>query len=539
MPKRCNSCDELKARVERLEKRLDSAEDLASKWHAQWQKEHERRQKAEGIIALRDVEISQLRKKIEKLEAQVHHLQKMLFAKSSEATQQSEDIELADAVGLPVKRARGKQPGAQGFGRRIRSEIEEVIEVQHDIKQLQKCCPRCRAERPLLPFTEDSEEIDYQWRLVRIKHKRLKYGRTCKCKGVTPIVTAPVPAKIIPKGLFSTSFWTHVLIEKYLLQRPISKIALSLSLQGLRISDGSLSSGLKYLTKLFARLYNEIRLQSRSALHWSMDETHWRVFVDTVGKDNHKWWLWVALTDDTMLFMLDPTRSSNVPTNHLRGISAGFLSCDRYSSYKPVSENISLSYCWAHVRRDFLKLENYPTLKRFANRWVTNIDLLFHQNKLRLHAKGTRKYARENAKLKQLVDSMHNAWKRDLSRQTHTEAIDVLTSLEVHWNGLTLFVKHPNLPMDNNASERALRGPVVGRKNYYGNHSIWGGHLAAMLFSIFGTIGKFKLDPYQYLSEYLQCCAKNGGRPPDDLSDFLPWKMSAQRKQELALPTVA
>ena len=44
-------------------------------------------------------------------------------------------------------------------------------------------------------------------------------------------------------------------------------------------------------------------------------------------------------------------------------------------------------------------------------------------------------------------------------------------SMKNHWKGLTLFVDHPEIPMDNNLAERELRGPVVGRKNFYGNHS--------------------------------------------------------------------
>ncbi len=104
MPKKCKSCDELKSRVERLEKRLDEAEDRAHHWQVQWQKEHEKVQKLEGIITVKDLEIAQLKQKIEKLEAQVQHLQKMLFAKGSESRQEEpEEEELPEAVGMPVK----------------------------------------------------------------------------------------------------------------------------------------------------------------------------------------------------------------------------------------------------------------------------------------------------------------------------------------------------------------------------------------------------------------------------------------------------
>ena len=60
--------------------------------------------------------------------------------------------------------------------------------------------------------------------------------------------------------------------------------------------------------------------------------------------------------------------------------------------------------------------------------------------------------------------------------------------MSTHWPGLTVFVEHPEVPMDNNSAERAERGPVVGRKNYYGSGAVWAGQLAAVLFSVFETL---------------------------------------------------
>jgi transposase len=59
----------------------------------------------------------------------------------------------------------------------------------------------------------------------------------------------------------------------------------------------------------------------------------------------------------------------------------------------------------------------------------------------------------------------------------------VLSSLQEHWSGLTHFVGDPRIPMENNLSERRLRGPALGRKNYYGSGALWSGRLAVMLFS--------------------------------------------------------
>jgi len=90
--------------------------------------------------------------------------------------------------------------------------------------------------------------------------------------------------------------------------------------------------------------------------------------------------------------------------------------------------------------------------------------------------------------------------------------------------------------MDNNTAERILRNPVVGRKNYYGSGRVWSAQLAAMMFSVLQTIVLWGLNPYHWLSAFLQACAENGGQSPADLSPFVPWQMSAERRAELSRP---
>ena len=65
--------------------------------------------------------------------------------------------------------------------------------------------------------------------------------------------------------------------------------------------------------------------------------------------------------------------------------------------------------------------------------------------------------------------------------------------------------------MDNNTAERSERGPVVGRKNYYGSGSLWSGRLAAMMFSLFQTLCLWGLNPRLWLTAYLEACAQAGG----------------------------
>jgi transposase len=90
--------------------------------------------------------------------------------------------------------------------------------------------------------------------------------------------------------------------------------------------------------------------------------------------------------------------------------------------------------------------------------------------------------------------------------------------------------------MDNNRTERTQRGPVVGRKNYYGSGALWSGKLAAMLFSVFATLKLHGINPRQWLSRYLEACAAAGGKVPAHAEDFLPWNMSEEVKTLMRAP---
>jgi hypothetical protein len=73
-----------------------------------------------------------------------------------------------------------------------------------------------------------------------------------------------------------------------------------------------------------------------------------------------------------------------------------------------------------------------------------------------------------------------------------------------NYRGLTLFLSNENLPIDNNAAERILRNPVIGRKSWYGTHSPDGADTAAVLFSIFESCKLNQVNPAAYLKALIQ-----------------------------------
>ncbi|NIM47893.1 MAG: transposase, partial [Gemmatimonadales bacterium] len=114
--------------------------------------------------------------------------------------------------------------------------------------------------------------------------------------------------------------------------------------------------------------------------------------------------------------------------------------------------------------------------------------------------------------MREAVEAMAAQRDRELADPTlHPAAGKALTSLRNHWEGCILFVDHPEIPMDNNESERRLRDPAVGRKNYYGSGSVWSGMLTAIVFTICQTLLQNGIDPQRWFVAYFEACAQNGG----------------------------
>jgi transposase len=116
----------------------------------------------------------------------------------------------------------------------------------------------------------------------------------------------------------------------------------------------------------------------------------------------------------------------------------------------------------------------------------------------------------------------------------------VLAALDREWDGLGRHRGFPDAALDNNESERMLRGPVVGRKNYYGSHAQWSAHLASRVWTITATAERHGLEPLTYLTDYLTACAETGGKPfqGEDLNQFLPWLPGPTGSRDHDPPTI-
>jgi transposase len=407
-------------------------------------------------------------------------------------------------------------------------------------------CPICGKPVSMMSDTEDSEVLEIDVRAHRRRIRRRRYRVTCDCDPTQRTLTAPSPPKLIPKGNYGVSIWVLVLLDKYSSYRPTERLLGQLEQYDLDLPAGTINDGLQRIEPMLCPIYDAFCERNRQGDFHQADETRWLVFVLLDGKKGYGWWLWVVLGADTVVYLLDPSRGHEVPESHFGSEASGVLEVDRYSGYKAMAQVKSgllvLAFCWAHVRRDFVGVgKSWSELTPWALEWLRRIRHLYQVNRERLqHPLDSAKYQEQDALLCRAVEAMRVQAVEELSNpKLRQPCRKVLESLQEHWLGLTRFVEDSRIPMDNNASERAGRGPAVARKNFYGSGSLWSGRLAATMFSLLTTLAHWKINPRLWLLWYLESCAAADGKAPNDIQPFLPWNLSPERHAALAERTTS
>jgi transposase len=544
--------------------RITKQEHIELEWRANyWEAQHDRL-KAKN---------EELKQELIVREAKIKDLRNRVFGKKSEKRGSLP----SEKGGVPAssKRPRGHVPGRPGHGRTKRPNLPIIMD-EIDLPEGNQCCPRCGLpdlRKEVLDEYSDLIEVEVKAHVRR--YRRLSYvpNPGCRCEQRPAVITAPLPPKLIPRSPYDTSFWVEVILGKFRYGQPTHRHLQDLVDQGLPVSPGTVAGGLKSIAPLFEPMLEALYSKQMTEDLFHNDETRWEVFVVLEGKVGHRWYLWVTRSESVVFYCIDPGRSTAVPGAHFAGLchDRAIIVCDRYSAYKKLarlSDAILLAFCWAHVRRDYLDAgRSFTELEPWALEWKGNIGALYHHNKQRLEhwddqrplSEQSPDFQRHHRILKQTLQSMqrdatrlaeqdvngepvNDAGDQDgkstrpLSRSARKQQRKVCQSLLNHWQGLTLFMDHPQVPLDNNLAENTIRGPVTGRKNYYVSGSIWSAELAATLFSILQTLGLWGINPRHWLSAYLNACANNAGNAPQELGPFLPWSMDESRRAELSAP---
>ena len=439
-------------------------------------------------------------------------------------------------------RPRGQQRGAPGHGRTQRPGLEERTEELKPPEEARVCS--CCGKAYVANGVDESTLVEIEVKAHKRVIRRPRWRRACGCASSPIEVSAPPAPRLFPRTLYGTSFWARFLFEHCACFRPLHRVAAWMSGQGLPISPGTLANSLKRFVPLFEPVADAILAHQNEAALRHADETGWRVQALRGEDRSSRAWLWTSVSSDAVSFHIDPSRSAEAALELFgEALLDTVIVCDRYSAYKRLARLreglVTLAFCWSHQRRDFIECAaGQVSLTQWCQGWVEQIAVLYRLNEARLEhydpglERQTPAFDAAQGRLKEALDGLFAEAEQELAGlPDQAREGKALRSLVNHREGLCVFVDRPQVPLDNNLAERVLRGPVIGRRLSFGSDSENGARFTAVMYSVVGTLALNGIDVLRWLEAWLEACAKNAGRPPDDLSPWLPWSMSEERRR--------
>ena len=350
-------------------------------------------------------------------------------------------------------------------------------------------------------LTEDSEYLTViPRRYYVVQQKRIKY-RCSTCQD--QLITAPAIPRIKSGSSYSDEMVVDVALSKYCDLIPIERYVQMADRGGAPgIPANTLIQGTHNLADFLAPVYQKIKQEILTSKILHADETPHRMLE---GDDKSNWYLWGFSTSTASYFENHDTRSGDVASSILNQASCDFLMTDVFSGYKKATNEsnsyrrdnnlpeIKNIYCNAHARRKFIESESsFERESRFfiwCYQKIYRLEIL-KDFKERRKWQGLYFKAMERFALK--IKSGYS------SKSSLVKAIDYFIK---NYNELTLFLKFADVPIDNNAQERLMRSPVIGRKTWYGTHSRRGAETNAVLFTLVESCKLNKINPREYFKD--------------------------------------
>ena len=351
------------------------------------------------------------------------------------------------------------------------------------------------------------------------------------------MVKAPHPKKLLPGSLVSPSLAAAVLNGKYVNAVPLYRLEKEFERYGLAITRQNMANWVIRLGEsCFGPLYDYLHTLLYRYPVIQADETP--VLVNKDGRPaGSKSWMWVYRSgclyqkEQVILYEYQKTRNASHPRKFLKDYN-GICVTDGYQVYHTLEkekEDLKIAGCWVHCRRKFAEaLEVIP--KELRKQSV--LDLLMNQIRAIYREEGKlsgfsadERVEKRQLVVKPLVDAFFAYVKQNSGRVPKSgkarEAFTYALNQEPY---LRVFLENGNVPMDNNASERAIRGFCIGKKNWEMIDTVHGASASAIIYSISETAKANGLKPYEYFEYLLTEIPKHQDESSKEfLADLLPW----------------
>ena len=351
------------------------------------------------------------------------------------------------------------------------------------------------------------------------------------------IIKADHPKALLHGSLVSPTIAAAIMNGKYVNAVPLYRLEQEFSRYGLTITRQNMANwmirlGESYLAVLYDYLHQE--LYNYHVIQ--ADETP--VLVNRDGRSaGTKSYMWVYrsghLYTDKQIVLYDyhKTRNCSHPREFLCNYS-GICVTDGYQVYHTIEkerEDLQIAGCWVHARRKFDEaLTVIPKAHRNksdAFLVIKQIQAIYREEGKLNELSSKERLMQRQLVIKPLVDALFAYLKKmEPTVPTSGQLRKAYTYILNQEKYLRVFLEDGEVPIDNNASERAIRGFCIGKKNWQMIDTINGAHSSAIIYSIAETAKANNLKPYDYFVYLLEEIPKHMEQKDRTfLEDLLPW----------------
>lgn len=482
----------------------------------------------------RERDIEQLRRVALAQQVQIEQLLRVLQAQAAElGALKGNEQELQEKLALVEQLTREAQkvqsqlddlsPGGtkgsgkskkkrEHFGNTEQPSLPKVEEV-FLLDDADKTCPSCGGElRPMAGEFETSEMIDVievSYRLVQVK--RQKY--TCRCGGC--VETAPGPQRATPGSRYSLDFAVKVAVDKYLDHIPLARQERILKRYGAVVTSQTLWDLLNALGRRLESASRALLARVLAEPVVGLDQTGWPRLD---GRGDKPWQMWCLTGPRAVVHRIRDDKGAET-FKALMGDYRGVVVCDALKTHEAGArgnDRITLAGCWAHVFRKFEEAAPDHPEANLAMKWIGELYAIDERAEGDLTKVAELRRAESTAVLATM-----KTWLWNQAVLKTLSIGNAAAYVIANWDRLIRFLDDARIPLDNNATERGIRGPVVGRRNHFGSKSKRGTEVAATFYTLLETAKLCGVDPARYLREAALADARGAVLLPHELVEVV------------------
>lgn len=405
----------------------------------------------------------------------------------------------------------------------------------HDIPEEEKQCDCCGNELHVIG-EEISEKLDIvPARATVIEHVRLKYG----CRGCEiGVKTAPVPASPIPKSIATPGLLAWITISKYGDALPLYRQVSILKRLDVEISRATLANWMVRTAQLLEPLYEALKTRLLKQPAIMADETTVQVLKEEGREATATSYMWLyrnaSHSQPVLIYEYQPGRGSEHPIRFLQNYR-GYLQCDGYSAYKKLARkqtDIILVGCMAHARRKFREaFDALPKSKQLVTskpgQMLSLIRTLYAIEQRIKDKTPTEKCLSRQNDARPVMDKMKTWLENQVTKITPKSKLgEAIRYMQNQWVYLEHYLDSGLVDIDNNASERAIKPFVMGRKGWLFSDTVVGARSSAILYSLVETAKQNGHEPYAWLRHVLTLLPSMP--KGSDVTELLPMKIQPE-----------